>query len=191
MSPYMLLRWQYTSQQRKLFVDIWSRAYYTCSEVTPPSYLCNHDISSSRWEATLEVQKKIVFVKVSQLEKNKSRPGLEAKNEVRAHLKSSMYQTQTGIPDEDCVAQQRNSWSVIGQDFGFIVKQLLNCKFICFALQWCLCPHLSASQLRTALGWFGTMYSALALWALEIPGPAHCSTLCTRDALFIVPRQKI
>ena len=53
------------------------------------------------------VQKKIVFVKVSQLEKNKSRPGLEAKNEVRAHLKSSMY--QTGIPDEDCVAQQRNS----------------------------------------------------------------------------------
>ena len=56
-----------------------------------------------------ESRKKIIFVKVSQLEKNKSRPGLEAKNEVRAHLKSSMYQTQTGITDEVCIAQQRNS----------------------------------------------------------------------------------
>ena len=56
-----------------------------------------------------ESRKKIIFVKVSQLEKNKSRPGLEAKKETRAHVRNSMYQTQTGIPDEDCIAQQRNS----------------------------------------------------------------------------------
>ena len=40
---------------------------------------------------------KIVFVKVSQLEKNKSRPGLEAKNEVKTVW---IFQIISNIPDD-------------------------------------------------------------------------------------------
>ena len=47
--------------------------------------------------AILGVQKKIVFVKVSQLEKNKSRPGLEAKNEVKT---VRIFQMTANFPDD-------------------------------------------------------------------------------------------